>query len=215
MNDLTRVPVFPLPLVACPGEVVPLHIFEPRFKAMMAWCLARQTEGGGDFALVHSDGSAWAGVACLMRVGRILKTYDDGRLDLVAVGRQRCRLAPVEGGEPYPVARAEVLADGAEDWDDALASRVFTAHRRLLALVTGEEPDAGSYAGRSRLSYYVLPTSGLSGERKQQVLEGATENERLTLLAAHLERSVGELLAVHQSVNAIQQAIQSSRLILG
>jgi ATP-dependent Lon protease len=211
MNDDELTPVFPLPIVACPGEVVPLHIFEPRFKDMIARCRARQAEGGtGEFAIVFSEGGTWAETACLMQIAKILKTYDDGRLDLLTVGKRRCTLVAVESAASYPTGRAIPLSEAAGDWDEALANRVFCAHRRVIALVTGKEPPATDYAGHAYLSYYVLPTSGLPPRRKQEILNLPSEDDRLRALSEELDALAALLLRAHGAVNSIQTALSAA-----
>ncbi len=214
MNDPSTLPVFALALAVCPGEVVPLHIFEPRYKAMIAHCRSLQAEGGaGEFVIVHGDDREWRPVGCVMRIAKILKTYDDGRLDLVAVGHRRCAVAWTESAEAFPVGRVTPYEDDARDWDEALANDVFRYHRRLLALATGKEPEPSEYAGLKSLSFHVMPTAGLGLERKQEILELSAENERLRALAGHLKEAGDTLLRAHQLVNAVQTAIQAAALL--
>ena len=216
MSESEWTPIFPLPMVACPGESVPLHIFEPRYKEMIAHCREQETRGRpGVFVLVYGAGDRLASIGCAMRIAKVLKTYEDGRLDLVTAGQYRCRLIEVETGESYATARIERVSDGAEDWDEALANRVFAAHRRLVSLVTGKEPPASEYAGRRALSFYVLPTAGLPTAEKQRIFEMPRENERLSALADHLQALTATLIASHEAIQSIQQALQASRLLRG
>jgi Lon protease-like protein len=216
MNDGDLTPVFPLPIAACPGEVVPLHIFEPRYKEMIAHCRARQAEGGtGEFAIVYSDDGVWAETGCLMQIAKVLKTYEDGRLDLVTVGRRRCAVVAVDSEAAYPTGRATPLTEAGGDWDEALANRVFAAHRRVMTLVTGKEPPASDYAGHACLSYFVLPRSGLPPRRKQEILNLPSENDRLRALCEELDALASVLLRAHGAVSSIQSALGASALMRG
>ncbi|MCS6770527.1 MAG: LON peptidase substrate-binding domain-containing protein [Kiritimatiellae bacterium] len=200
-------PAFPLSLAVCPGEAVPLHIFEPRYKSMIAHCRARESEGlPGEFVIVCSDGSDWRKVGCVMRIATLLRTYDDGRMDLIAIGKQRCAIEPADEPVPYPTALIAPYEDLSTEWDESVANQVFYLHRRLIALATGSEPPESEYSGLATLSFRVMPTSALSLLRKQELLEMRSENDRLLSLAEHLRDSVDLLVQAERSVLAIQNA---------
>lgn len=216
MNEVHLLPVFPLTLSVCPGERVPLHIFEPRFKAMIAWCRAESQQGRpGEFVIVLSAEERWWPVGCAMRVAKVLQEYEDGRLDLVAVGHRRCAVEQADSDAPYPVGRIAPLEDASTDWDEKLANDVFLHHRRLMALVTGKEPDASDYAGLTSLSYHVMPMAGLGLRKKQELLELPSENDRLRALSEHLRETIDMLLRAHEAVNTIQTALKANALLRG
>ena len=73
-------PLFPLGIVALPGELVPLHIFEERYKTMMNECLAEEKEFG--IVWLSDDGLRETGCACAIE--RVLERMEDGRMNLLA-----------------------------------------------------------------------------------------------------------------------------------
>jgi len=77
--------LFPLEVVLFPGTPLPLHIFEPRYKEMMAECLANHAP----FGVVRALEEGIADVGCTAEIVTVTKEYPDGRLDLVSEGRQR------------------------------------------------------------------------------------------------------------------------------
>jgi len=79
-----RIPLFPLNVVLLPGADLPLHIFEPRYRKMVRDCLDNKTEFGMLLALV--DGVA--GTGCTAEILEVVKTYNDGRMDILTVGRE-------------------------------------------------------------------------------------------------------------------------------
>ena len=81
-------PLFPLGIVALPTEVVPLHIFEERYKAMIGQCL----ENGAEFGIVWLSDEELKGTGCAVQVDRVLERFDDGRLYIVCVGTRPFRL---------------------------------------------------------------------------------------------------------------------------
>src|SRR4029077_5188354 len=91
-------PLFPLGLVALPSELVPLHIFEERYKAMMARCLEEESEFG--IVGLADDGLREIGCAC--EIAEVLERLPDGRLNLVARGKRALRIDARPGELGYP-----------------------------------------------------------------------------------------------------------------
>jgi Lon protease-like protein len=78
-------PLFPLDVVLLPGTPLPLHIFEPRYKEMIAECLANHAP----FGVVRALEEGVSEVGCTAEIVTVTKEYPDGRMDLIAEGRQR------------------------------------------------------------------------------------------------------------------------------
>src|SRR5207302_1355449 len=97
-----RIPLFPLNVVLLPGADLPLHIFEPRYRKMVRECLDNKTEFGMLLALV--DGVA--GTGCTAEILEVVKTYDDGRMDILAVGREPFRVVELFTDDPLLNARS-------------------------------------------------------------------------------------------------------------
>lgn len=208
MNEPNSLPLFPLPLVACPTEVVPLHIFEPRYRDLMAWCRAEQAEGrSGEFVITLGVGGQPSDVGTVMRLTRILKEYPDGRLDVLTQGRRRCRLGRLRNEHAYQTAEVEAYEDVYADWEESLANQAFQVHSRLLKVVSGEEPPPESYAGRTMLSFFLLPTSGLGMAERQKVMVMVDENERLSFIIRHLRVLLERIVSVQTALLSIQQGI--------
>ena len=83
-----RIPLFPLNVVLLPGAALPLHIFEPRYREMVSECLKSKTE----FGLLLSLPKGIVRVGCTAEVMDVVKRYDDGRMDIVTVGRTPFRI---------------------------------------------------------------------------------------------------------------------------
>jgi ATP-dependent Lon protease len=101
---MRRLPLFPLPLVLFPGAPIPLHVFEPRYRQMMARCI----EGDGEFGIVYHDpdlhGPFAADEGAVGCVAKILKfqPLPDGRSLVLSRGAGRFRIADgIESGLPY------------------------------------------------------------------------------------------------------------------
>jgi Lon protease-like protein len=131
------VPMFPLGTVLVPGAYLPLHVFEPRYRALVQACLAGTPEFG--VALIERGSEVGGGdqrfsTGCVARIVEAVE-LEDGRYAIGAVGVRRIRILRWLPDAPYP--RAEV-----EDWPDpdpgaeatALVASVVPTFRRVLAL---------------------------------------------------------------------------------
>lgn len=192
MNN-TVIPLFPLALVVYPGQVVPLHIFEERYKAMIAAC--RGGEGGAGNAPfgISFQGATLYRVGCSLKIEKILREYEDGRLDLVAVGKQRYRMLKLYNDQPYFTAAVEVLEDGEETMDKSLAEQVGERYRQWCKLARESAQPSPAAVAPSRPSFHIAQAVGLELEQRQLLLEMTSENQRLRALGEHLERRLAVL----------------------
>src|SRR4051812_21925941 len=135
-------PLFPLALVALPGELVPLHIFEERYKTMMARCLEEESEFG--IVWLSDDGLRPVGCAC--EIAEVLERMPDGRLNLVARGTRPFRIAARQDELAYPAGTVEFLADDDEVADEDAAQAAHRAYADLVEQATDRTPDPDEIA---------------------------------------------------------------------
>jgi hypothetical protein len=124
-----RLPLFPLHAVAFPHLPLPLHVFEPRYRALMRDVMADGSPYAGRFVVSMITGGQEVGDApvSIQRIGTLVDVrtadrFDDGRWGLLAVGESRLALGGIERGGEYAVVEAEVLP---EDEGDAVAARAL------------------------------------------------------------------------------------------
>ena len=84
-------PLFPLDLVLLPGAPLPLHVFEPRYKEMIAECLDEKKP----FGVVRSSSEGVAEIGCTAEIVEVTKRYDDGRMDILTRGVERFEVLQV------------------------------------------------------------------------------------------------------------------------
>jgi Lon protease-like protein len=144
-----EIPLFPLHTVLCPGIVLPLHIFEERYRAMTRRCL----DSGEPFGVVLIRSGAEAGpepVATLAGVGAFAEIreagrYPDGRYDLLAAATGRFAIDSVDAQkEPYLVAEVTALEDdvGDEPRAERLAATAIRRFVRYLDLMRAREGES-------------------------------------------------------------------------
>ena len=190
-------PMFPLGTVLMPNMVLPLHIFEPRYRRMFH----DLHDGEREFGVVQiSRGSETGGGDVRHDVGTIARILqaeelDDGRWLSVTVGTRRIRVLEWYPDDPYPQARVEELADQVVD-DAVLATRdaLLPRVRRLLALRTelGDDtvPSTFDVARDDDVAcWQLLVLTPLGGLDAQKLLEIDQWSERF----AHFSEFLTEL----------------------
>jgi hypothetical protein len=138
----TDLPLFPLHTVLCPGIALPLHVFEPRYRLLVARCLAEDRPFG--VVWIRDGHEVGGGELAIATVGTFAEIREadrlvDGRYDLVALGTERFRVVAVDtASEPYIVARVAPVDDVVVDEDRAarLARVVTRRFVRYVAEVT-------------------------------------------------------------------------------
>lgn len=170
-------PLFPLGVVALPHEMVPLHIFEERFKTMMEACLLGESEFG--IVWLADDGLRPIGCAC--EITEVLERTDDGRMNLLTRGTRPFRIVQREDRLPYPAGTVEFLADRDEDGDDAIATLARETYAELVERATDSRPEPEALAQMS--AYAMAATVDFGLDAKQGLLDLRSEAARLALAA--------------------------------
>jgi len=180
-------PLFPLAIVALPSELVPLHIFEERYKVMIGRCLEDESEFG--IVWVADDGLRSIGCAC--EIAEVLERMEDGRINLVARGTRPFRIEARQEELPYPAGTVEFLDDRAEDADSEAASDAHAAYAELVEQATDRTPDREEIAAMS--AYEMAATVEFGLEAKQGLLDLRSESARLKLLVRLFRAAIKRL----------------------
>jgi Lon protease-like protein len=180
-------PLFPLGLVALPSELVPLHIFEERYKTMMA----RVLEEEGEFGIVWVADDGLRPVGCACEIAEVLERMPDGRLNLVARGTRPFRIESRQEELPYPAGVVEFLDDRVEEPDPAAAEEAHTAYAALVEQATDRTPDPDEIAAMS--AYEMAATVEFGLDAKQGLLDLRSEAARLKLVARLFRAAIKRL----------------------
>ena len=173
---LERFPLFPLGLVLLPQELVPLHIFEERYKQMINECLESEAE----FGIVWLSDDGLRDIGCTARIERVIERFDDGRMNILVTGAQPFRLLRRVEELAYPAGDIELLEDFEPDADPELAEQARTRYAELVEAATEEKPDLDEIAGLD--AYGMAATVEHPPEAKQALLELRAENDRLRMV---------------------------------
>ena len=206
MSAVVPLPMFPLGTVLFPHAVLPLHIFEERYRILVADCL----KTGHEFGVVLIErGSEVGGGDSRFSVGTVARIHEatplpDGRWVLVTYGTGRVRIATWLPDDPYPLALVEALPEPRLP-DIALRAVEDAAHlvRRSLSLKAelGEPAPSSQFELDDDLhvaAWQLAALTPLTPVDQQRLLETADPEERLALLTT-LARDAGDLLAYRLS----------------
>jgi Lon protease-like protein len=173
---LERFPLFPLGLVLLPQELVPLHIFEARYKQMITECL----ESDGEFGIVWLSDDGLRDIGCTARIERVIERFDDGRMNILVVGSRPFRLLRRIEDLAFPAGDVELLEDFDPDADPELAEQARARYAELVEAATEDKPDLAEIAGLD--AYGMAATVEHPAEAKQALLELRAENDRLRMV---------------------------------
>jgi len=192
MHSETIIPIFPLGLVLLPDMFLPLHIFEERYKSMMKACMQQRME----FGIVYFIGKQFQTKGCTARIVKILKRYDDGRLDIMTQGENRFAIKELFDEKPYLQAKVEFFDDQPEE--DTSAENLQKLARQGIQLLRQintmtDQYENNQFTGRldiKSVSFSIAASDGFSFEEKQQFLGMTSTLQRLRKAVKALEKIV-------------------------
>jgi len=127
-------PLFPLDLVLLPGVPLPLHVFEPRYKEMIAECLDEKKP----FGVVRASSSGVADIGCTAEIVEVTKRYDDGRMDILTRGVERFEVLQVHEERPFLEAEFTVIEDEPGTPSSDLVQQAVRLHAEIAKLAGGD-----------------------------------------------------------------------------
>jgi len=176
MASVRDFPLFPLGLVALPSELIPLHIFEERYKAMVEHCLEEEREFG--IVWMADDGLRPVGCAC--EIAEVLERLEDGRINVLARGTRPFALRERHDTLAFPSGTVEFLDDRDEPADREAAAKAHDAYADLVREATDRTPDPDELGTMS--AYQMAATVEFGLDAKQGLLDLRSETARLHLV---------------------------------
>ncbi len=174
-------PIFPLELVLFPGVPLPLHIFEPRYKEMIAECLELKKT----FGVVRASSEGVADIGCTAEILQVTKKYDDGRMDILIRGVDRFEVLQVNEDRSFLQAEITLIQDEPGRPARPVVEQAVRLHAEIANLagtdVTGPEE------GASNLSFLLAGSLPLDLDFKQKLLVTLSEAQRLEAVVGYLE----------------------------
>ena len=193
-------PLFPLQTVLLPHATLPLRIFEERYKEMIRELLPAR----GEFGVVLARDNGVLNTGCTAAVAQVLCEYEDGRIDLVAVGGRRFRLRDLNTDRSFLRGIVEEFDD--DDFSEVNSTRLreALALHRDYASATGHDQDPPD-AAAPELSFLLADISP-DLEFRQLLLGTLSEARRIELVANHLD----QLLKQHGAQESMRATARSN-----
>lgn len=193
-------PLFPLRVVLFPRTNLALHIFEERYKQMIAECLQNRWEFG--VVLVQDRSLAEAG--CTAFISEVVRKYPDGRMDILVRGQRRFELLLLDQEMPYLRGEPQFFDDeaGAVPSGDARRSQALDLYKEALEQLPSEDRAATEPPPEledPQLSYQIIARLPAELSFKQALLQLRSEDERITQVISHLQKMVRHLAVVVQA----------------
>jgi len=181
---VSLLPIFPLDLVLFPGAPLPLHIFEPRYKELIAECLEEKKV----FGMVRAKENAVAEVGCTAAILNVIKEYEDGRLDIAAEGKQRFSILQLNHERSFLQAEVEWFEDeGISAVPQSEAETAIKLHEQLFQIL-GQTAEVENNV--PALSFYLANELPVDLDFKQAILEMKSEAERLETLIEYYRATI-------------------------
>jgi len=181
-----RISLFPLNVVLFPGELLPLHIFEPRYRRMVRECLDAKMHFGMLLALPNGV----AHVGCTAEILEVTKHYEDGRMDILTVGRDPYRIVDLFTDDPLLAGTVDYLEDREAIIDLQSSEKLIELYEVCYTLLFSGMPANLAQSPYERLSFVVAGALPLDLMWKQQILEVRSEAERQDRLLRYLREWV-------------------------
>jgi Lon protease-like protein len=174
-------PLFPLDLVLLPGVPLPLHIFEPRYREMIAECLDLKKP----FGIVRASPEGVADIGCTAEIISVNKKYDDGSMDILTRGIERFEVIEVNDNRSFLQAEIFVIRDDPGKPAAHIVTQAVRLHAEIAKLAGAELSGADEIAGN--LSFLLAGSLPLDLDFKQSLLATLSEADRLEAVVVYLE----------------------------
>lgn len=165
-----------------PGNPLPLHIFEPRYREMISECLERNQA----FGVVRAKEEGVAEIGCTADIISVSKKYDDGRMDIITRGHERFEIVQVNQERAFLQGEVIYLLDHGGNATAEEKARAMTLHGEILTLAGGRPVDS-SEIREQQLSFHLAGSLPIDLDFKQTLLETASESERVRTLIGFLQ----------------------------
>lgn len=202
MNLTEKIPLFPLGVVLLPEMMLPLHIFEERYKTMIKACLKEEKE----FGIVYYDGSDIKSTGCTAIITQVTRRYSDGRMDIMTRGHLRFHINDVYEEKEYMEADVSYLEDMDINELNISPSLLMKAQELIEKIVklterssTALSPDISD---PMKLSFIIAGIEAFSYEEKQGFLEMDSTAERLEKGVEALEQII-ERIKINAEIRKI------------
>jgi Lon protease-like protein len=191
-----KIPLFPLGVVLFPGVPLPLHIFEPRYREMVAECIA----GNSAFGVVRAQSNGLAVIGCTAQVVRVLRTYPDGRSDILTQGIARFEIEQLDDSRSFLQAEVDLLPDTVPSATRSAREECVALHFEARHLM-GESDAAMNFNLDAPIAYLLAAAMPADLNFQQALLTMRSDAERTETLLTYYRSILPKLRSAARSSN--------------
>ena len=182
-NKSKTIKIFPIGLTVLPKDIVPLHIFEERYKILVRNCIDEDDVFGMVFRDRNKNIRQYG---CIVKVSSVENQYSDGRLDIIVEGYERFKIISSKKNEELWTSNIEIIEEEINKNDDRLFSKVFDKYLQLLILMGKDEFIQQEISKKN--SFDLTRNVLLPNKIKQKLISLNSENERLLFIEKILDK---------------------------
>ena len=183
MND--KIPIFPLPLVLLPGEKLPLHIFEEKYKKMIEYCL----KNNKNFGIINSKNNDSLVIGCTASIEQLVGGENESReYDILVSGVERFIVKSYNTSESYKQAYVKTWNDIDDTINQDLLqeANVFLYEVLLKLGASSKIPQIDM----PKSSFEIASMLDIDKRAKKILLKSQSENDRLIVLKRILKKAI-------------------------
>ena len=182
-NKSKTIKIFPIGLTVLPKDIVPLHIFEERYKILVRNCI----DEDDIFGIVYRDKDKnITEYGCIVKISSVENQYSDGRLDIIVEGYERFKIISSKKNEELWTSDIEIIEEETNKNDDTLFHEVFDKYLQLLILMGKDEFIQQEISKNN--SFDLTRNVLLPNKIKQKLISLNSENERLLFIEKILDK---------------------------
>jgi Lon protease-like protein len=197
-----KIPLFPLDVVLFPGAALPLHIFEDRYKQMIAGCLERKEP----FGVVRAREEGLAVIGCMAGIVTVLQRYSDGQVDILCEGGDRFEIEMLDNSRAYLQAEVDTFRDDGQEASRAEREQCLALHFEVTELAAGDANPAALQLDLDRpismMLAWMLP---VDLDFKQVLLGCRSDAERTAKLIGFYNAVLPKLRRGAQTSRAVER----------
>ncbi len=200
-----KIPLFPLDIVLFPGVPLPLHIFEERYREMIAECIAASAA----FGVVRAQREGLAVVGCTAEIVRTLYDYPDGRKDILTQGAERFEIEQLDDSRSFLQAEIDLLPDDGPQASRADREECVALHFEMLELTGAGEPNLHLDLD-SEVVYLLAASAPIDLGFQQALLCMRSDRERTEAMLTYYRAMLPKL---RRGVHASQRAATNGHIM--
>ncbi len=180
-NNILKINLFPINISILPDELVPLHIFEDRYKKMVSNCL----ENNQEFGIIYKENNEIKNIGCSVFIKKVYQKYDDGKYDILVQGKKRFQIKSLSKKDDILIGEIKFFNEFYNKVNSTKFNKVLDKYLKLL-LTFDIKHDIASEMDK-KTSFDFTRNILIPNNIKQEFLELENESDRIDFIDIFLD----------------------------